>query len=201
MQSYFVTDYDPTIEDSYTKQCVIDERAARLDSKCRSNTARVKRKAHIRPFAPSRLVVFLLMRCWFWTVCFCSSMILFVCVHVLPTCSPRHGWTGRVRSHERTIHEDRGGLPARLLSHRQRKVGDSFHYEQAHKHTLLVYFSLFKAQYAVTTAHSLHYQNHKFCIDAIFFDSGPRCSCCHSLLFSTLPALALLSFNSPTDLA
>ncbi|XP_034381753.1 ras-related protein R-Ras2 isoform X1 [Cyclopterus lumpus] len=29
--SYFVTDYDPTIEDSYTKQCVIDERAARLD--------------------------------------------------------------------------------------------------------------------------------------------------------------------------
>uniref|UniRef100_A0AAQ6IGG7 Small monomeric GTPase n=1 Tax=Anabas testudineus TaxID=64144 RepID=A0AAQ6IGG7_ANATE len=34
IQSYFVTDYDPTIEDSYTKQCVIDERAARLDSKC-----------------------------------------------------------------------------------------------------------------------------------------------------------------------
>ena len=33
IQSYFVTDYDPTIEDSYTKQCVIDERAARLDSK------------------------------------------------------------------------------------------------------------------------------------------------------------------------
>uniref|UniRef100_A0A8B9EA67 RAS related 2 n=1 Tax=Anser cygnoides TaxID=8845 RepID=A0A8B9EA67_ANSCY len=30
-KSYFVTDYDPTIEDSYTKQCVIDERAARLD--------------------------------------------------------------------------------------------------------------------------------------------------------------------------
>lgn len=33
LQSYFVTDYDPTIEDSYTKQCVIDDRAARLDSK------------------------------------------------------------------------------------------------------------------------------------------------------------------------
>lgn len=32
-QSYFVTDYDPTIEDSYTKQCVIDEVVARLDSK------------------------------------------------------------------------------------------------------------------------------------------------------------------------
>uniref|UniRef100_A0A8C0IYJ1 RAS related 2 n=1 Tax=Chelonoidis abingdonii TaxID=106734 RepID=A0A8C0IYJ1_CHEAB len=31
IQSYFVTDYDPTIEDSYTKQCVIDEKAARLD--------------------------------------------------------------------------------------------------------------------------------------------------------------------------
>uniref|UniRef100_A0A8C9BV72 Ras-related protein R-Ras2 n=1 Tax=Phocoena sinus TaxID=42100 RepID=A0A8C9BV72_PHOSS len=29
--SYFVTDYDPTIEDSYTKQCVTDDRAARLD--------------------------------------------------------------------------------------------------------------------------------------------------------------------------
>uniref|UniRef100_A0A5F8H2C1 Small monomeric GTPase n=1 Tax=Monodelphis domestica TaxID=13616 RepID=A0A5F8H2C1_MONDO len=31
IQSYFVTDYDPTIEKSYTKQCVIDDRAARLD--------------------------------------------------------------------------------------------------------------------------------------------------------------------------
>ncbi|XP_059809538.1 ras-related protein R-Ras2-like [Hemitrygon akajei] len=31
IQSYFVSDYDPTIEDSYTKQCVIDDRAARLD--------------------------------------------------------------------------------------------------------------------------------------------------------------------------
>ncbi|ESO87242.1 hypothetical protein LOTGIDRAFT_107327 [Lottia gigantea] len=31
IQSYFVTDYDPTIEDSYTKQCVIDEVVARLD--------------------------------------------------------------------------------------------------------------------------------------------------------------------------
>lgn len=32
-QSYFVTDYDPTIEDSYTKQCVIDDISAKLDSK------------------------------------------------------------------------------------------------------------------------------------------------------------------------
>lgn len=31
IQSYFVTDYDPTIEDSYTKQCVIDDVPAKLD--------------------------------------------------------------------------------------------------------------------------------------------------------------------------
>ncbi|CAH1363735.1 hypothetical protein MTP99_000070 [Tenebrio molitor] len=31
IQSYFVTDYDPTIEDSYTKQCVIDDISAKLD--------------------------------------------------------------------------------------------------------------------------------------------------------------------------
>ncbi|XP_065361349.1 ras-like protein 2 [Calliphora vicina] len=31
IQSYFVMDYDPTIEDSYTKQCVIDDVAAKLD--------------------------------------------------------------------------------------------------------------------------------------------------------------------------
>lgn len=35
-QSYFVTDYDPTIEDSYTKQCVIDDVPAKLDSECES---------------------------------------------------------------------------------------------------------------------------------------------------------------------
>ena len=32
LQSYFVQDYDPTIEDSYTKQCVIDDLPAKLDS-------------------------------------------------------------------------------------------------------------------------------------------------------------------------
>ncbi|PSN53595.1 Ras-like protein 2 [Blattella germanica] len=32
IQSYFVTDYDPTIEDSYTKQCVIDDVPAKLDT-------------------------------------------------------------------------------------------------------------------------------------------------------------------------
>eukprot|EP00057_Strongylocentrotus_purpuratus_P015461 XP_011669935.1 PREDICTED: ras-related protein R-Ras2 isoform X3 [Strongylocentrotus purpuratus] len=31
MKSYFVTDYDPTIEDSYTKQCVIDNTVCKLD--------------------------------------------------------------------------------------------------------------------------------------------------------------------------
>jgi Ras-related protein R-Ras2 len=31
-QSHFVPDYDPTIEDSYTKQCVIDDQPAKLDS-------------------------------------------------------------------------------------------------------------------------------------------------------------------------
>ena len=39
MQSYFVTDYDPTIEDSYTKQCVIDGDAVKLDSKTRTKFA------------------------------------------------------------------------------------------------------------------------------------------------------------------
>lgn len=31
IQSYFVTDYDPTIEDSYTKQCIVDDTLAKLD--------------------------------------------------------------------------------------------------------------------------------------------------------------------------
>lgn len=30
-QSYFVTDYDPTIEDSYTKQMVVDDQVVKLD--------------------------------------------------------------------------------------------------------------------------------------------------------------------------
>lgn len=50
-----------------------------------------------------------------------------MCVSVHSPPSPGHGRTGRVRSHERTIHEDRGGLPARLLCHRQRKVSDGRH--------------------------------------------------------------------------
>ncbi|KAF7646430.1 hypothetical protein LDENG_00188050 [Lucifuga dentata] len=31
IQSYFVSDYDPTIEDSYTKTCTVDGRETRLD--------------------------------------------------------------------------------------------------------------------------------------------------------------------------
>uniref|UniRef100_A0A914VW02 Uncharacterized protein n=1 Tax=Plectus sambesii TaxID=2011161 RepID=A0A914VW02_9BILA len=31
IQQYFVTDYDPTIEDSYTKQCFIDEDICKLE--------------------------------------------------------------------------------------------------------------------------------------------------------------------------
>ena len=40
IQSHFVEEYDPTIEDSYRKQCVIDDEVAVLDSKhlCRVNT-------------------------------------------------------------------------------------------------------------------------------------------------------------------
>ena len=33
LQSHFVEEYDPTIEDSYRKQCVIDDEVAVLDSK------------------------------------------------------------------------------------------------------------------------------------------------------------------------
>ena len=33
-----MTDYDPTIEDSYTKQCVIDDTVAKLDSKLKNDS-------------------------------------------------------------------------------------------------------------------------------------------------------------------
>lgn len=36
-QSYFVSDYDPTIEDSYTKICTVDGKETRLDSKALSH--------------------------------------------------------------------------------------------------------------------------------------------------------------------
>lgn len=64
--------------------------------------------------------------------------VVSMCVYKLS--SPRHGWTGRVWSHARTIHEDRGGLPARLLSHWQRKVSDGFHHVQTHSYTLTSLF-------------------------------------------------------------
>lgn len=31
LQQYFVTDYDPTIEDSYTKQCFVDDDICQLE--------------------------------------------------------------------------------------------------------------------------------------------------------------------------
>ncbi|XP_039972789.1 ras-related protein R-Ras [Xiphias gladius] len=37
IQSYFVSDYDPTIEDSYTKICTVDGKETRLDSKAPSH--------------------------------------------------------------------------------------------------------------------------------------------------------------------
>ncbi|KAK1878289.1 Ras-related protein R-Ras-like [Dissostichus eleginoides] len=36
IQSYFVSDYDPTIEDSYTKICTVGGKETRLDSKART---------------------------------------------------------------------------------------------------------------------------------------------------------------------
>lgn len=65
----------------------------------------------------------------------CVCVLFFLSTHMFMLSSPRHGWTGRVWSHERTIHEDRGGLPARLLSHWQRKVSDSFRHVQTHTRT------------------------------------------------------------------
>ncbi len=87
-------------------------------------------------------------------VVICVSM----CVYTFS--SSRHGWTGRVWSHERTIHEDRGGLPARLLSHWQRKVSDSSRHVQAHSHELPLSVFLYFFQFAhlcllFTITHSL----------------------------------------------
>lgn len=63
-------------------------------------------------------------------------LVWFVLLCVYAPSSPRHGWTGRVRSHERTIHEDRGGLPARLLSHWQREVSDGRRLARTHSYAL-----------------------------------------------------------------
>ena len=60
--------------------------------------------------------------------------------------SPRHGWTGRVWSHERTIHEDRGGLPARLLGHRQGKVSDSYALARLPRPLLCLHASVYCSQ-------------------------------------------------------
>lgn len=77
-----------------------------------------------------------------YPVCVCVYFF-FLSTHMFMLSSPRHGWTGRVWSHERTIHEDRGGLPARLLSHWQRKVSDSFHHVQTHTRTHALHISVY----------------------------------------------------------
>lgn len=33
LQQFFVSDYDPTIEDSYTKQCIVDGEIVKLDGR------------------------------------------------------------------------------------------------------------------------------------------------------------------------
>lgn len=90
-------------------------------------TNRTRLNTHSQWHAGSLSVAWILYLRNLRTSVFCCYC---VCVWFALTCvctlsSPRHGWTGRVWSHERTIHEDRGGLPARLLSHWQRKVSDS----------------------------------------------------------------------------
>ncbi|KAF3425997.1 hypothetical protein E2986_11983 [Frieseomelitta varia] len=48
IQSYFVTDYDPTIEDSYTKQCVIDDVPAKLDNTAGQEEFSAMREQYMR---------------------------------------------------------------------------------------------------------------------------------------------------------
>lgn len=69
-QSYFVSDYDPTIEDSYTKICTVDGIETRLDSKCSQKkvtvcqrlvlkstwTMKVEIKASVRPIIPKQVL-------------------------------------------------------------------------------------------------------------------------------------------------
>ncbi|KAK6637097.1 Ras-like protein 2 [Polyplax serrata] len=48
IQSYFVSDYDPTIEDSYTKQCVIDDITAKLDNTAGQEEFSAMREQYMR---------------------------------------------------------------------------------------------------------------------------------------------------------
>lgn len=98
----------------------------------------------------------------------CDDLCVCVCVFTSPP-SPRHGWTGRVWSHERTIHEDRGGLPARLLGHRQRKVSDGSRHTCEPRGDALASASasVYSAQ-----QHSASPPSHKSCSDTL--------TCCSS---------------------
>ncbi len=131
----------------------------------------------------------------------CVDVCVCVCVCVFVVSSPWHGWTGRVWSHERTIHEDRGGLPARLLSHWQGEVSDSSHHVQPHNYVLasLRVFSFFLFAHLCLLFTMTHSLSPLLCLRSTrainlapivslgaSCTSGPSrcCSCCHFLLFS-----------------
>ncbi len=48
-QQYFVTDYDPTIEDSYTKRCIIDGDVCKLEGGALFKTVIVPSNPHTLP--------------------------------------------------------------------------------------------------------------------------------------------------------
>lgn len=114
--------------------------------------------------------------------------------------SPRHGWTGRVWSHERTIHEDRGGLPARLLSHWQREVSDGRRLARTHSYALTSLLPSVCTPLFTVHSYSLFFSpssascstktiNLATILSLVAVStSGPSgcCSSCHLLLFSAL---------------
>ena len=71
IQSHFVPDYDPTIEDSYRKQVVIDDQVAHLDSKFHSFVVYVSNSLHL----------FFIFMCYQLVRCFQ------VCAHNFPFAS------------------------------------------------------------------------------------------------------------------
>ena len=94
-QSYFVSDYDPTIEDSYTKICMVDGVPARLDSEGgRGDGGRGSGRAEglggggwlEGPSSPQR--------------------------PLSPPCSSGHRWPGGVRCYAGAVHARRPWLPA-----------------------------------------------------------------------------------------
>ncbi|XP_023262851.1 ras-related protein R-Ras [Seriola lalandi dorsalis] len=62
IQSYFVSDYDPTIEDSYTKICTVDGKETRLDSKAPSHCIHTSQDLYLAGVAPWRQAVVLWMQ-------------------------------------------------------------------------------------------------------------------------------------------